>query len=307
MRFSLRDEGHRAATAIDGIAALDLVERGTIRPDLVLSDYNLPNGLDGLQLAAQLRKKFHHQIPIIILTGDISAGTLRDIALQGCFQLNKPVKLQELAQSIQRLLSTPQAIARVHSPKQTEEAGSPVPPTIFVVDDDRSIRDAIRGVLEEDGRIVEDYAACEEFLEAYQPGREACLVIDAYLPGMDGFELLRRLSGAGYRLPAIMITGNSDVPMAVQAMKAGATDFIEKPVSRDELLASVNRALEQSRDSSKLSTWRRSAAEHVARLTAAPAVNHGFRCYAGRSEQKHRPRTFEYQPAHCRKVIALRS
>ena len=192
----LKDEGHRAATAIDGIAALDLVERGTIRPDLVLSDYNLPNGLDGLQLATQLRKKLHRPIPVIILTGDISTGTLRDIELQGCLQLNKPVKLQELTQSIQRLLSIPQATARVHSPKHTEVAGSPVPPTIFVVDDDRSIRDAIRSVLEEDGRIVEDYAACEEFLEAYRPGREACLVIDAYLPGMDGFELL---SGSAVR------------------------------------------------------------------------------------------------------------
>ena len=99
------------------------------------------------------------------------------------------------------------------------------------------------------------------------PGREACLVIDAYLPGMDGLELLRRLSDAGHRLPAIMITGNSDVPMAVQAMKAGASDFIEKPISRDELLASVERALEQSRDSSKLSAWREDAASHVAGLT----------------------------------------
>ena len=97
--------------------------------------------------------------------------------------------------------------------------------------------------------------------------REACLVIDAYLPGMDGIELLRRLDDAGHRLPAIMITGNSDVPMAVQAMKAGASDFIEKPISRDELLASVERALEQSRDSSKLLAWREDAANHVAGLT----------------------------------------
>ena len=72
-----------------------------------------------------------------------------------------------------------------------------MPPTIFVVDDDRSIRDAIRSVLVEDGRIVEDYAACEEFLEAYRPGREACLVIDAYLPGMDGFELLSTAQWCG--------------------------------------------------------------------------------------------------------------
>jgi two-component system CheB/CheR fusion protein len=122
-------------------------------------------------------------------------------------------------------------------------------------------------VLEEDGRTVEDYAACEAFLEAYRPGREACLLIDAYLPGMNGLELLQRLRDAGHRLPAIMITGNSDVPMAVQAMKAGASDFIEKPIGRGELLASIERALEQSRDSNKLAVWRESAANHVARLT----------------------------------------
>ncbi len=122
-------------------------------------------------------------------------------------------------------------------------------------------------MLEEDGRIVEDYAACEAFLEAYRPGREACLLIDAYLPGMSGLELLQRLHDAGHRLPAIMITGNSDVPMAVQAMKAGASDFIEKPISRSELLASVERALELSRDATKLSAWRENAANRVASLT----------------------------------------
>ena len=111
----------------------------------------------------------------------------------------------------------------------------------------------MRAVLEDDGRTVEDYATCEAFLAAYHPGREACLLIDAYLPGMSGLELLQRLHDAGHRLPAIMITGNSDVPMAVQAMKAGASDFIEKPIGRGELLASVERALEQSRDANKLS------------------------------------------------------
>ena len=104
LELFLKDEGHRAAAAPDGVAALELVARGTIRPDLILADYNLPNGMDGLQVAAKLREELHRQIPVIILTGDISTGTLRDIALQDCVQLNKPVKLKELTQVIQRLL-----------------------------------------------------------------------------------------------------------------------------------------------------------------------------------------------------------
>jgi two-component system, chemotaxis family, CheB/CheR fusion protein len=148
-----------------------------------------------------------------------------------------------------------------------EAVGDPGAPVIFVVDDDSQLRDALRSVLEEEGRIVEDFPDCESFLDSYHPGREGCLLIDAYLPGMNGLELLRRLREMGHGLPSIMITGNSDVPMAVQAMKAGATDFIEKPVSRIELLASVERALEQSHDATKLSAWREDAADHVAGLT----------------------------------------
>ena len=267
LEIFLKDEGHRVAAVSDGIVALDLVARGVIHPDLILADYNLPNDLNGLQLAAQLRENLRRPVPVVILTGDISTGTLREISLQNCVQLNKPVKLHELTLAIQRLLPVQQSVSPVRLPRHVETAGSAGQPTIFVVDDDSQIREAVRSVLEDDGRVVEDYAACEDFLTAYRPGREACLVVDAYLPGMDGIELLRRLSDAGHRLPAIMITGNSDVPMAVQAMKAGASDFIEKPISRDELLASVERALEQSRDSSKLTAWREDAASHVAGLT----------------------------------------
>jgi two-component system CheB/CheR fusion protein len=263
----LKDEGHRATTAPDGIAALEMVARGTVRPDLILADYNLPNGMDGLQVSAKLRERLHRQIPVIILTGDISTGTLRDIARQDCVQLNKPVKLKELTHVIQSLLPISQSTVPSRASHTAEAASSPGPPVIYVVDDDSHVREGIRGVLEQEGRTVEDYAACEAFLEAYRPGREACLLIDAYLPGMSGLELLRWLSDAGHRLPAIMITGNSDVPMAVQAMKAGALDFIEKPIGRSELLAHVERALEQSRDSSRLFAWRESAANHVAALT----------------------------------------
>jgi two-component system CheB/CheR fusion protein len=84
---------------------------------------------------------------------------------------------------------------------------------------------------------------------------------------MTGLELLRKLHDDGHSLPAIMITGDSDVSMAVEAMKAGATDFIEKPIGREELIASLQRALELSRDSNKPVEWRASAATHLAGLT----------------------------------------
>ncbi len=267
LELFLKDEGHRTAAALDGVAALELVARGTVRPDLMLADYNLPKDMNGLQLTAKLRETLHRQIPAIILTGDISTGTLRDIALQDCVQLNKPVKLKELTQVIQRLLAVPHAVPAARTPRAADAPTGAASPIIFVVDDDSQVREAIRSVLEEDGRTVEDYESGEAFLEAYRPGREGCLLIDAYLPGMNGLELLQRLRAAGHRLPAIMITGNSDVPMAVEAMKAGASDFIEKPVGRGELLAGVERALEQSRDAAKLSAWREEAASHIAGLT----------------------------------------
>ncbi|HLZ67770.1 MAG TPA: response regulator, partial [Aliidongia sp.] len=263
----LEAEGHSVATATDGAGAIELVERGTCRPDLILADYILPRGMDGLAVTAKLRQRLHRALPAIILTGDISTDTLRDIAREDCVQLNKPVKVKELNQVIQRLLSTLQPA--IHHPAAHGLAADPSThaPVIFVVDDDSHVREGIRAVLEEDGRTVEDFASCEEFLEAYRPGGDACLLIDAYLPGMNGLELLRTLKDADYRLPSIMITGNSDVPMAVQAMKTGASDFIEKPIGRSELLASVERALEQSRDASKLTAWRENAAQHVASLT----------------------------------------
>ena len=246
--FVLKDEGHRTAAAADGKAALELVEHGTIRPDLIVADFNLPNEMNGLQVAAKLRKNLRREIPVVVLTGDISTGALRSMALRNAEQLTKPVKVNELLQAIQRLLRISQVTAPASTPDTAKAAGGAASPTIFVVDDDTAVRTVIREVLEDVGRKVEDYSSCEAFLEAFHPGTEACLLIDAYLPGMSGLALLQRLNDAGHRLPAIMVTGHSDVPMAVQAMKAGASDFIEKPMGRNELLASVDRALEQSRD-----------------------------------------------------------
>jgi two-component system, chemotaxis family, CheB/CheR fusion protein len=263
----LKDHGCHTATALDGIAALELVAGGKIRPDLIITDYNLPKGLDGLQVVEKLRAQLHRRIPVIVLTGDISTSTLRDIARHECVQLNKPVRLKELTQAVQRLLPASRSAGHFPPVRLSTEAPSNLGQIIFVIDDDSHIRDGLRKALEADGRAVQDFATCEAFLEAYHPGREACLLVDAYLPGMSGLELLQHLSHSNHRLPAIMITGNGDVPMAVEAMQAGALDFIEKPFHHSDLRASVERALEQSRDSGKSLAWREAAANHIAALT----------------------------------------
>jgi two-component system CheB/CheR fusion protein len=266
LELYLNGEGHRTVTAPDGVAALALATRGTVRPDLILADYNLPNGMDGLQVAAKLRDALHRDIPVIILTGDISTGTLGNVARYDCVQLSKPVKLTELTQAIERLLPKARPAAEMH-PTTTSEADNPEASVVFVVDDDHEVREAMRAVLEDDGHTVETFSSSEDFIEAYHPGRNRCLLLDAYLPGMTGVELLRWLHDRGDRLPAIVITGSSDVPIAVEAMKAGAADFIEKPITRGELLANLNSALEQSRDSSKLFESRETAAATIASLT----------------------------------------
>lgn len=259
----LTEDGHRTVSAADGAAALELLAGGTPPPDLILSDYNLPGGMDGLEFTTRARARLRRPIPALILTGDISTAAARNIALGDCAQLNKPVKIKELRQALDRLL--PSAPAMHPAEIAAIRTGNPV---IHVVDDDPQIRQLLREVLEEAGLDVADFASAEAFLDAYHPGAESCLLIDAALPGMSGLDLLRCLADCGYRLPAIMITGNGDVPMAVQAMKAGATDFIEKPVGRDELLTGVRRALEQSRDTTKAFVWHRDAANNLARLTS---------------------------------------
>ncbi len=263
----LENEGHRTTTAEDGRKALELAARRAIRPDLVVSDYNLPKGLNGLQVVAGLRETLDHEMPAIILTGDISTDTLREIAQGGHLHLNKPVKAKELMDLIRRCLAQPPPAAKA-STRQPAPAGGPRLPTVFVVDDDRAVREAMRDLLQQDGRTVELYASSEAFLEAYHPGREGCLLVDARMPGMGGLQLLQRLKSEGTRLPAIMITGQGDVRMAVEAMQAGAADFIEKPVGRGELLASIEHALEHTGDSAKLSALREAAAARLAGLTA---------------------------------------
>lgn len=250
----LTGEGHETTTASDAKTAMAMIVDKSVTPDVMLVDYNLPGGVNGVQLATMAKEMLGRAVPVAILTGDISTTTLSEVAAQNYVQLNKPVKLDVLKQMIQQLLT----------PKPDDNKDGA---TIYIIDDDSEIRATLRELLKADGRNVEDYGDCETFLASYRPAGEACLLLDAYLPGIDGIDLLRQLKSAGYHLPAIMITGSSAVPMAVEAMKVGAIDFLEKPVGFAELRVSIERALELSRDESKLLDWQNEAAILIDGLT----------------------------------------
>jgi two-component system response regulator FixJ len=115
--------------------------------------------------------------------------------------------------------------------------------TVFVVDDDAAVRHGLRFMLRAAGYSVEAFPSAGAFLEEYDPHRGGCLVLDVQMPRMTGIELQQDLNLRGWRIPVIFITGHGTVPLAIAAMKAGAFDFIEKPLREDALLDSIERAL----------------------------------------------------------------
>jgi RNA polymerase sigma factor (sigma-70 family) len=118
-------------------------------------------------------------------------------------------------------------------------------PTVFVVDDDAAVRDSLKFLLRSVGQLVETYGSGPEFLDAYHEDRPGCLVLDIRMPGMSGLELQQRLNERHSIVPIIFITGHGDVPMAVEAMQAGAVDFIQKPFRDQDLIDRINQALDK--------------------------------------------------------------
>jgi two-component system, LuxR family, response regulator FixJ len=115
--------------------------------------------------------------------------------------------------------------------------------TVFVVDDDVAVRRGLRFMLRAAGYSVAAFPSARAFLEDYDPRRTGCLLLDVQMPQMSGLELQQRLNLRGWRVPVIFVTGHGTVPLAIAAMKAGAFDFIEKPLREDALLDSIERAL----------------------------------------------------------------
>ncbi len=141
--------------------------------------------------------------------------------------------------------------------------------TVFVVDDDPAVIRALAKLVELIGLRVESYLSADEFLEAYYQAGPGCLVLDVRMPGMSGLELQKKMAQTGINLPIIIITGHGDVRMAVQAMKAGAVEFLEKPFRAQELCESIQKAVRLDSENRQRRQRRKSAECRIAELTDA--------------------------------------
>ena len=144
---------------------------------------------------------------------------------------------------------------------------TPAAPTIFLVDDDPGVLKALSRVLREEGFGVETFESAEAFLASAAQAAAGCLVLDVTMPGEDGLELQRRLSAAGDSLPIVFISGHGDIPMSVRAIKAGATDFLTKPVGAAALVAAVRDAIEQHAAARRAAADVAELRQRLARLT----------------------------------------
>lgn len=120
-------------------------------------------------------------------------------------------------------------------------------PIIFIVDDDLSIRLALENLFSSTGQPAETYASAQDFLRDCPRNPAGCLVLDVQMPGLSGLDLQGELNDAGIHLPVIFLTGHGDIPTTVRAMKAGAVEFLTKPVRDSELLAAIHQAIERDR------------------------------------------------------------
>jgi len=140
--------------------------------------------------------------------------------------------------------------------------------TVFVVDDDEAALDSLVMLLKSDGLKTRGFASAHDLLAIFDPEMRGCVITDLRMPSMDGVELIKALRSAGCILPVIVITGHADVSRAVDAMKAGATDFLEKPYESEQILRAVRASLEENDAAVDASAARVRVQKRIASLTA---------------------------------------
>jgi len=146
--------------------------------------------------------------------------------------------------------------------------------SVFVVDDDASVRKSLTRLIETAGYTVESFASAREFLERMPSREPCCLVLDVRMPGMTGLDLQKALGKAVHQIPVVFVTGHGEVSMGINAMKAGAVDFLTKPFDRKDLLDAIGRAV--ARDTRTLTIEARTGSIHARVNTLTPRERQVF-------------------------------
>lgn len=142
-----------------------------------------------------------------------------------------------------------------------------MPRKVYVIDDDEAMRDSLMFLLDSAGFEVTLFEAAQQFLDALSTLSFGCVVSDVRMPGIDGIELLKRLKAAHSTFPIVVMTGHGDVPLAVEAMKLGAVDFLEKPFEDDRLIAMIDGAIREAEPAAKSEALAHDIAARVASLS----------------------------------------
>ncbi len=184
--------------------------------------------------------------------------------------------------------------------------------TVFIVDDDEAVRESLSFLLKSVDIQSQSFASGDEFLGAYKPDWEGCILLDIRMPGISGMEVQRRLVEQDCTLPIIFITGHGDIPMAVEAMHLGAHDFVQKPFHDQELLDRIQAALTARREVQDAVEHKRIVQEHFSTLTpretevmAAVAKGHANKVIAMDLELSQR--TVEIHRARVMEKMRVRS
>jgi FixJ family two-component response regulator len=215
-----------------------LAWEGISQTDCLILDIALP-GMSGPELHRELKRR-HQEIPIVFITAHGDADTRSTMLALGAVEcLRKPFTDAALGEALARGIGS--AAPRAHVPAPSSA------PTVFIVDDDVSIREALELLVLSAGFQPQTFATAREFLARPSTTTASCLILDVALPDLNGLELQRRLTDRHMEMPIIFITGWGDIPTTVQAMKAGAVEFLTKPFSDTILLTAVGNALERSR------------------------------------------------------------
>ena len=258
---ALKDRGFYVTAVENAVSALELADYGAIQPDAVLSDYNLLGNLDGIALGQAIRTRLRREIPLIICTGDVSEAASEVLTAADCLRLTKPVGIEDLAECLTVAMMDGQQ-AELIPPAAHHSATQ-----ICIVDDEGHARSLIVATLEDEGYSVVTFSDAEDYLAAHLDPASLCLLLDLRLPGIGGIELLARMQAEDILPPTIILTAVNDPQQAVCALKAGAIDFLLKPVSRRALLDSVEQGVERVAAGGNSGALRRRAKQLIGQLT----------------------------------------